>query len=39
MATNKVRSTASELETTLAEARSQAIRLGKRVTVCKSRWQ
>lgn len=36
MATNKVRSTASELETALAEARSQAIRLGKRVTVCKS---
>ncbi|WP_022982333.1 GspH/FimT family pseudopilin [Ideonella sp. B508-1] len=36
MATNKVRTTASDLETALAEARSQAIRLGKRVTVCKS---
>ncbi|MCO5978182.1 GspH/FimT family pseudopilin [Ideonella sp. NS12-5] len=36
MATNKVRSTASEFETALAEARSQAIRQGKRVTVCKS---
>ncbi len=36
MASSKLRTATSDLATTLAQARSNAIRRGKRVTVCKS---